>query len=62
MASQTHTPDGAPRLSPEPDRQRTAASPEHRKETFLKEVLEGLPGYYEAPPEVRKDRLPTQHW
>ena len=62
MAMQPHPREDAPGLPSSPNPQRGAAEPEHRKATFLKEVLEGLPGYYEPPPEVRKDKLPAQRW
>lgn len=41
------------------------ANPERegeRRETNPKEALEGMPGYGQAPEEVRKDKLPEQDW
>ncbi len=52
----------APGLQPETSAVRASAGEEHHKESLLKEPMEGLPGYFEPPLEVRKDRLPSQDW
>lgn len=50
--------ENAPRRADE----ESGAEQPHRKETFPNEALEGQPGYGEAPPEARKDKLPEQDW
>jgi hypothetical protein len=60
MAQTPKQPEDASRLQASPRSE--PAEQAHHKVTFTKEVMEGLPGYGEPPPEVRKDKLPDQGW
>ena len=60
MAQTPKRPEDAARL--QASARSEAAEQPHQKVTFAKEVMEGLPGYFEPPPEVRRDKLPDQDW
>jgi hypothetical protein len=47
---------------PEQEKPREASEGSERKQTNPREAHEGMPGYGQAPEEVRREKLPEQDW